>query len=302
MTTIQTATQKSHSSDSLSLSNSLKNYGRQWTHCLVLATIALASCSDQKPKGQVVATVNGAEITAQELQAEYRATGINNGPQLLRNVIDRKLLSATTKDAPTDPVDLIRTHEALRAQREVNEMTKTVPLPADVDARKFIADHATQFKDRQLVQVNQLMVAAPQLAGQLKTAETMDDVEHTLKGLDAHFVTEHRMMDTLEMAPQMAQVMTTSKIGNVNLVVGDKQIIAFAVDSRVPIQLTDTQQLNLAKNIMRSQAAKKKVAEAVAKMEKAAKIEYKETAAKKDAAGKSPAAPAPGAAPANAAK
>jgi len=72
-----------------------KHLNRQWTWGALLVAATLVGCTDQKPTGQVIATVNGKEITAQDLQAEYRATGINNAPQLLRNVIDRKLLAAT---------------------------------------------------------------------------------------------------------------------------------------------------------------------------------------------------------------
>lgn len=258
------------------ISNTVKRVGRQWTWGALLIVASLASCTDQKPQGQVIATVNGKEITSQDLQAEYRATGINNAPQLLRNVIDRKLLSGTVQDAPSDPSDLVRAKEALRAQRAIQQLSKGFSVPNDAEVKAFIESHPQQFRDRELIQINQISVADPHLKDNVKNVQTMADAERELKRLDAKFKSEHRMLDTLELPPQMIAIFNQAKPNDVSMVANDKQLVLFTVEGRTPVKLTDGQQAELAKNILTSQNAKKKVSDAVVAMEKSAKIEYKD--------------------------
>ena len=43
---------------------------------LVALTLALAACSEAPPKKDVIATVNGVEITSDQIVAEARASGV----------------------------------------------------------------------------------------------------------------------------------------------------------------------------------------------------------------------------------
>ena len=73
------------------------------------ALLALAACGDKSPQGQVVATVNGEEITAQEVNAEAQALNLPANanreavlPQILQRVLDRKLLVGVARERKMD--------------------------------------------------------------------------------------------------------------------------------------------------------------------------------------------------------
>lgn len=84
--------------------------------------LALASCSDE-PQGQVVANVDGQEVTRRELMAELNAGGYGAAGDrkaraaALEAVIDRKLLVRAARDALIDQQPAFQA-EALR-QREL---------------------------------------------------------------------------------------------------------------------------------------------------------------------------------------
>src|SRR5277367_6372562 len=74
-----------------------KRLERAISICGVLASLAMAAgCSPHGPNGQVVATVNGQEITTQDLAAEARSSnqgGAATKQSLLQAVIGRVLLA-----------------------------------------------------------------------------------------------------------------------------------------------------------------------------------------------------------------
>src|SRR3978361_1170827 len=70
--------------------------------------VVLGGCS-KKPGGQVVAVVNGEEITQQELNVELQNAHIPQGvdqkkvmPALLQRVVDRKLINQLAKNDGLD--------------------------------------------------------------------------------------------------------------------------------------------------------------------------------------------------------
>ena len=86
----------------------------KWTHgAALLACIALSGCGmiggDKAPKGQVVATVNGEEITVTELNRELAGAAPANPAErkaaeqaALESIITRKLVAQASKDQNLD--------------------------------------------------------------------------------------------------------------------------------------------------------------------------------------------------------
>ena len=132
---------------------------------------ALAACHKQ-PDGQVVATVNGDEVTLQELNTELQSTNIASGDKqavqkaLLQRVIDRKLIDGLAKDR-----DLQKSSDYLAQSRRLNELLleqlyakqqlAAVPVPSGADITKFMTDNPGVFANRQQLILDQIRFQQP---------------------------------------------------------------------------------------------------------------------------------------------
>ncbi|MCW3796561.1 hypothetical protein OMW55_01895 [Sphingomonas sp. BN140010] len=157
--------------------------------------LALVACQGEQPKGQVVATVNGAEITVAELNEEARARGLDIDTDramrdaLVKELVERKLLVGEAQAQKIDrtPQFLLaerRGREILLAQQLLTAPTQgTAITPGQLQT--FIATHPLSFGGRVTVAVDQLAVskAMPaRLRAQLTAAESTDRMADLLKG------------------------------------------------------------------------------------------------------------------------
>lgn len=158
---------------------------------LPLAVLALATGCNRhaKPTGDVVATVDGRDITTGDLQAEARSRGIRfDTPDgsaaraaVLRFVVSRELLVGRAKKDGFDTKPAIlaekrREEAGILAQAEVAKMMASAPpiTPAQVDA--YRAANPQTFARRQMLTVNR---AAIQLTSPLPN-EPRDTMEAVL--------------------------------------------------------------------------------------------------------------------------
>ena len=142
--------------------------------------LTLAGCSQVKklvggkPKGQVVATVNGQEITTTELGTEMGSFSSKDPAvvkaaqqQALQQIIMRDLLSQKAREAKIDKspeytVQVKRGEETLLVQLYQRKLGASVAAPSRQDAEGFIQSHPTMFTGRKILVVDQV------IAGQTK--------------------------------------------------------------------------------------------------------------------------------------
>lgn len=161
---------------------------------LAAGSLALAACHGEQPKGQVVAAVNGVEITVAELNEEARTRGLDidtdHGMRdaLVKELVERKLLVA---EAEAQRID--RTPQFLLAERRGREILLAQQLlaPSTADTtitpdqlRTFVAGHPLSFAGRVTVEADQLAVPGALPSGlrvQLVSARSIDQVAELLK-------------------------------------------------------------------------------------------------------------------------
>lgn len=152
-----------------------------------------ASCNKAEPKGQVIAVVNGEEITVGELNQEARARGISIGndrvarARVMRDLVDRKLLA---EQARRDKID--RNPEHLLALRRMEELLLVQELVAarrgpaeatDAEVVAFIKAHPHAFDQRVSIRAAQIIVPtklSAKLQANLSTATTLDQAQQLL--------------------------------------------------------------------------------------------------------------------------
>lgn len=130
-----------------------------FSRTLLLATgLVVAGCSSE-PMGQVVATIDGKEVTRRELQAELDAEGsaFTADPRTraaaLEGVIDRKLLAEAARRAlvdrmPTFQAAVLRDRERLLAQSLLARGAESLPATTAADISARIAAQPWRYGER----------------------------------------------------------------------------------------------------------------------------------------------------------
>jgi EpsD family peptidyl-prolyl cis-trans isomerase len=162
----------------------------------IVALLLLAvGCNQGPPKGQVIARVNGEEITIAELNEEARARSVvgANDPAvrgaLLQDLIDRKLLAqeAVQEKLDRSPQHLIasqRMKEVLLAEQLLASVGNDLRPLSTAELQEFTAANPTAFDRRTLLSVDQITFPRPSdpaLIQRLKAAKALTEIEMILQ-------------------------------------------------------------------------------------------------------------------------
>ncbi len=125
---------------------------------LSIGSLALAGCADRPPTGQVLASVDGDDVTKRDLAVEAALTNLPPGPVTLNAIVDRKLLVRRAKrerlDLTPDYVAAVRRFREATLATLAVQQAATVATPPDAAAvRRFVAAHSWQFAGRRLIEV-----------------------------------------------------------------------------------------------------------------------------------------------------
>lgn len=169
------------------------------------------------PKGQVVATVNGQDITIHELNSELaQARPPADVPRktveqvVLGRVVERKMLADVARDRKLDknPDFLLaerRVEEGLLVQALQGDIAKKVPLPTREAAEKYIDAHPDQFAQRKVYTIDQVQFLRPANIASLglEKATTIGDVAQVLTTNKIEFRRNNATVDALTVNPAL---------------------------------------------------------------------------------------------------
>ncbi|WP_199556209.1 hypothetical protein [Sandaracinobacteroides hominis] len=195
------------------------------------AALALAGCDklgiggkSDAPKGQVVATLDGQEITVLEVNAELAGTPIP--PNMVRrdaeklaleNIITRRMLAkqAEERELNKKPEFLLqerRAVEQLKVQSLARDIAAKVVPPTRDEAEKFIAENPSMFNERKFFILDQIQFLRPDNIEKLgfESAKTMEAVEQILTANKIQFRRQPASLDALSANP--AFVREVSKV------------------------------------------------------------------------------------------
>lgn len=168
---------------------------------MLLTAFNLSACGDQKKKtGQVVARINGDEITAPQLEAELRyASRLQDDsaapPQAVREqameaLVDRQLLldEALRNKIDRDPaliqiIERFKTQAIVQAYLESKAGDPERPGKAEIDS--YFQAHPEMFAHRKMFEVEQLIIADQDFSAALKammdSSRSLDQVAAWLR-------------------------------------------------------------------------------------------------------------------------
>jgi peptidyl-prolyl cis-trans isomerase C len=249
---------------------------------LFAASLVLADCNGAPPKGQVLAVVNGQEVTGQDLAAEARATagkGSQTRQAVLQRVIARVLLAQAAHADKLDrypgyPSDVARLQQDFVAQKMVKAVVKAPANPAPAQETSFIDAHPNIFKDRMRLQADEIRFQSLDDMKSLDGAQTIPAVASRLQSLNVPFNRESRTIDTAELPPALAEKLLALPPGQIFYLREQDVVLGVMIQSRQPVSMSADQQAALAKQLMAQASIQGQVDAEVKRLQAQAKITY----------------------------
>ena len=183
-----------------------------------VALLALAGCGDkggEGPKGQVVATVEGEDVTIHELNAELQSMALppNTARKdaeraALQNIVTRRLLMQAARERKLD-----QNPQYLMQQRRTNEQLLVAALGRDItqrlepvtreEAQAFQRRYPNLFQERKFFILDQIQFLRPPNIDRLPLggAKTMEDVERLLINNNIEYRRQPASLDALSANP-----------------------------------------------------------------------------------------------------
>ncbi|MDR6582028.1 peptidyl-prolyl cis-trans isomerase, EpsD family [Herbaspirillum sp. BH-1] len=216
--------------------------------------MGLAACGEKKPaaasSSQVVAIVDGQEITIHQVNNELAKTGGQQvTKQLLDGLVARQLLiNAAKKDKlDTDPAvlaDMERARNLVLAQSYAATKVKAPARPLDQDIDDLYRKNPDWFAQRRQFEFAQLIVAGSSVTPELR--ELMDQrgkrLEDVVAWLDAHrvqYVRQNVIKTSADLPPQMNATLKNMERGTLFIVIeGQTSILTSLQDVKnAPVSL-----------------------------------------------------------------
>lgn len=192
--------------------------------------LAMSACgnSSKPPEGQVVATVDGKDVTIHELNAEIALIPNEGGDAprklvesvALARVIERKMLvqEATKRKLDQNPQFLLgkqRVDETLLVQALQGDIQQKVTTTPRENAQKYIAENPLVFGERRIFTLDQIQFLRPANIEQLplKEARTMSEVEKVLVDANIEYRRAPQQLDSLTVNPALtAEIVRLSSV------------------------------------------------------------------------------------------
>ncbi|QGP78190.1 hypothetical protein [Sphingobium sp. CAP-1] len=208
-------------------------------NCWLLLPVLLGACSDEAPEGQVVARVNGVDVTRRELMTELRAQGDIAATDLkavqgatVQRLIDRKLLVAAAREALVDrspdyQAERRRMEEMLLASQLSGRLAGRIAEPDAAAIDHYIVTNPHMFAQRQNLLIERLdfdpraIEVVPQL-GKLPSLDTMAAV---LSRAGIAFHRQEMTLDTRMVSSARAQQLSQWLVGRPVMIGGGVQTL-----------------------------------------------------------------------------
>ena len=272
----------------------------------LLASLLVSACH-KEPKGQIVAIVNGDEITMQELNGEFQGVNIPDSAdrkrlrkEVLQRLIDRKLIVQKAREQGLD-----KTPEYISQQRRLEEnllvsmlgqkIAQTVPMPDDRDVRQYIVDNPTQFSQRQQLLLDQIQFQAPRDVNKLMTlkdSHSLDDIAAGLEKLKLNYSRGKGVIDTGRLDPQLMRKINELPAGEPFVLPSNGQFVASVIVGRANVTTPDNIARQAATEIVRRRALVNESRAQIAHARTDAQIQYQPGFEPDPKKGAKPAAPA----------
>jgi EpsD family peptidyl-prolyl cis-trans isomerase len=244
------------------------------TGLLVGTSLLLSACNngsgnkDKPAKGQVIATVNGNDVTVYELGTELQGMNLPAGAErkkveqaALQRIVDRKILADIARDKKLDktPEYLLQTRRS-DEQILVNLLQQSeaakVPGSTSEDVEKFMAANPWAFAQRKLLIIDQIQFPMPADRKALmayRPLKTLDEVEQKLVTDGIEYRRVPTSLDTAQMNATMAKSILGLPTGEVFVVPAGGGLTASRIVDIRATPLSGPEAMKIAREMLRRQ-------------------------------------------------
>lgn len=259
---------------------------------ILAASLTIGGCDQAKkllggkPSGQVVATVNGEEITALELRQEMgnfssRDPKVMKAAQqrALQGLILRKLIVQQAKDQKLDKqpdytLQVHRGEENLLVQLYQRKIAGSVAVPSRAEAETYMAANPAKFSGRRILIVDQIVAPPNKIApAQFEATKTLDDVKALLDANNVPYQTNVAAIDTLSMDPRLLEQIEKLPADEVFVIPQSGNLLFNKISETRPVPFRGDPAVAYATNALRAQRAQEAVVRQVDVLRKGAESE-----------------------------
>ena len=258
-----------------------------------LSVLLIAACSFQAEPGktQVVAKVDGQEVTVYEVnqyvnqQTSYSGTPEQASRHAIDAVIDQHLLVAAAKSAKVDRnpevmQTLLLNYKDTLIKAYLAHLALQLPNPTAAEISAYYQAHSPLFGSRELYVIHQLHIQAnearqQQLISQLKTSNSVADFITGLGRQSILYDDWHTIMAPEAMSQYEQNAMVIMPIDGALIMNQTEHTLDIAIlVNRLPQPIAlDKAKLTISELLLRA-AQTKKIAELIQELRQHAKIEY----------------------------
>ena len=232
------------------------------------ALVSLQAC-DSEPTGQVVAVVNGEEVTQAELNEEISQlpnTVVGDAEeirrQVLQRIVDRRLMAQVAREERFDrePEFLIRERrleEALLVQMFSQRLGESVQVPSGAEVDKYLSDNPGKFSERAAYLVDQIVFDFPedeQVLKALEADQTLAEVEQTLERFDVEYARGTNSLDTAVVPTPVLDQIIALPAGEPFVLPVQGRVTVNVITQRQPVPTTEEEAAPLAAQQMRNES------------------------------------------------
>jgi EpsD family peptidyl-prolyl cis-trans isomerase len=242
--------------------------------CIALGACRFPGMGHKAPSGQVLATVDGQEITMRDLSAEL-GSALPSDPkvrkaveqQALQAIIDRKLIAkAAEKEGlektPEFALKKQRMTDALLAQSLQDKLVAAVPTPTHEEAEAYVNAHPEMFAQRKIFNIEQIQARGPLSQAELQSfvpLKTLDDIQAKLTADHIDYRRSVISQDAGVLDPRVVDMLVKLPAGEV-FGLPQGQIVEFGVVRDTKVQpFTGQSALDRATQLLRQQRTQEAV-------------------------------------------
>lgn len=224
---------------------------------VILLTVAgLAACGGDKQKkvGQALASVNGEEITALQLNEELQRAGVPAAQQeaaskqLLEALIDRQVVEnvALKEKIDRDPKVMQAVERAkalIISQAYMQKKLSGIARPSKAEVEDYFNKHPELFSNRKQFDMRQLLIASKDMNDALKQvidkSKSLDEVAAWMESNKIGFARGQVSRTTTDLAPELVGKLQSMPKGQLFIInEGDRAMLMTIIDIKdVPVKL-----------------------------------------------------------------
>ncbi|GGB24248.1 hypothetical protein GCM10011380_12260 [Sphingomonas metalli] len=253
---------------------------------MLTSAIAVAGCK-REATGQVVAVVNGEEVSLSELNGELKNAPAGGDKDVIRaaalqNLINRKLLVQQARDRGIDKdPDFLqrerRTDDQLMIEMLGQQVTKNIPVPTPTDTDRFIQQNPQMFAQRAVYNLDQIVFAMPSDRNKLKALEadhSLDAVAKRLSAMNIQFQRQQSKLDTLATPPDLLKQVTALPAGEPFVIATGGNVVVSVLNGKSDAPIDGENARKVAAEMIRRNAVTDIAQKQLKQARDAAKIDY----------------------------